>query len=141
MQKQTNLFAKVANQQLPQDVVEVDLGGSLYRAVRKQRLQWLRGPLQPVVQYRLIGRSQHQCVLKQHSQRIDVDVEGQHDASGEERVRLPMVPGEQRQPNFHSRLATGQPQGLQQVALLLVGATGGPNILHALSEHDWGAER
>lgn len=84
MPSSTYLFAQVANQQLPQDVVEVDLGGPLYGTVGEQCLQRLGGSLQPVVEYGLIGGSQDQGVLKQHSQRIDVDVEGQHYAPGEE---------------------------------------------------------
>lgn len=114
--------------------MEVDLGGSLYSAVRKQRLQWLRGSLQPIIQHSLIGCPQYQGILKQHSQWVDVDVEGQHDASGEEGVGLAMVPRKQRQPDFHPCLTTGQPQGLQQVALLPIGATGGPHVLHTLGQ-------
>lgn len=133
----TNLFAQVSNQQLPQDVMEVDLGGPLHGAVGEQRLQWFRGSLQPVIEHRLIGRPQYQGILKQHGQRVDVDVEGQHDASGEEGVGLAVVSWKQRQPDFHACLAAGQPQGLQQVALLPVGATGGPNILHTLGQHYW----
>ncbi|TNN81198.1 hypothetical protein EYF80_008532 [Liparis tanakae] len=107
----------------------------------EQRFQWLRGALHPVVEHRLIGGPQHQGVLEQHGQRVDVDVERQHDAPGEEGVGLAMVSGKQRQPDFHAGLATGQPQGLQQVALLLVGATGGPHILHTLGQHHRGAKR
>lgn len=117
--------------------MEVDLGGPLYGAVGEQRLQWLRGSLQPIIENGLIGCPQYQGILKQHSQRVDVDVERQHDASGEKGVGLAMVSGKQRQPDFHACLATGQPQGLQQVAFLPVGATGGPHILHTLSQHYW----
>lgn len=100
--------------------MEVDLGGPFYGAVGEQRLQWLGGPLQSVVQHGLVGCSEHQGVLKQHSQRVDVDVEGQHYAPGKEGVGLSMVPGEKRKPHFHSCFSTGQPQGFQQVTLLLV---------------------
>lgn len=120
MRRSTYLFAQVSNQQLPQDVVEVDLGGPLYGTVGEQCLQRLGGSLQPVVEHGLVGCSQYQGVLKQHSQRVDVDVEGQHYAPGQEGVRLPMVSGEQRKPYFHSCLSAGQPEGFQQVALLLV---------------------
>lgn len=130
----TYLFAQVADQQLPKDVVEVDLGGSLHGAVGEQRLQRLRGPLQPVVEHGLVGRPQHQGVLEQHGQGVDVDVEGQHDAPGQERVGLAVVSGEQWQPDLHARLSAGQPQRLQQVALLPVGATGGPHVLHTLGQ-------
>ena len=115
--------------------MEVDLGGPLYGAEGEQCLQWLRGSLQPIIEDGLIGSPEYQGVLEQHSQRVDIDVEGQHDASGEEGVGLAVVPGKQRQPDFHARLAAGQPQGLQQVALLPVGATGGPHVLHTLSQH------
>lgn len=121
--------------------MEVDLGGPLHSAVGEQRFQWLRGALHPIIEHSLIGCPQDQGVLKQHSQRVDVDVERQHDAPGEEGVGLAMVSGKQRQPDFHAGLTTGQPQGLQQVALLLVGATGGPHILHTLGQHHRGAKR
>lgn len=100
------LFTQVANQQLPQDVVEVDLGGPLNSAVGKHCLQWLRGSLQPIIEHSLVGSPQNQGVLKQHSQRIDVDMERQHYAPGQERVGLSVVSGEQRQPYFHSCLPT-----------------------------------
>lgn len=141
----THLFAQVADQQLPQDVVEVDLGRPLHGAEGEQRLQWLRAggggaALQPVVVHRLVGGAQHQRVLEEHGQRVDVDVEGQHDAAGEEGVRLAVVAGEQRQPHLHAGLAARQPQRLQQVALLAVGAAGGPHVLHALGQHHRRAE-
>lgn len=116
-------------------MVEVDLGGPLYGAEWEQRLEWLRGSLHPIIKHSLIGSPQYQGVLEQHSQRVDVDVERQHDASGEEGVGLAVVPRKQRHPDFHPRLTAGQPQGLQQVALLPVGATGGPHVLHTLGQH------
>lgn len=116
--------------------MEVDLGGPLYGAEGEQCFKWLRRALQTIVKHSLVGGPQHQGVLKQHSQGVDVDVEGQHYASGEEGVGLAMVPWEQRQPHFHPCFTAGQPQGLHEVALLPVGATGGPHVLHTLSQHD-----
>lgn len=45
------------------------------------------------------------------------------------------------QPHLHSGLATGQPQSLQQVALLLVTATRGPHVLYTLSQNHGRTER
>lgn len=143
MTTNAHLFAQVADQQLPQDVVEVDLGRPLHGAEGEQCLQWLGGggaALQAVIVHRLVGGAQHQRVLEEHGQRIDVDVEGQHDAAGEEGVRLAMVAGEQRQPHLHAGLTARQPQRFQQVALLAVGAAGGPHVLHALRQHHRRAE-
>lgn len=115
--------------------MEVYLGGSFYGAEGEQSLEWLRRSLQPIIQHGLVSGPQYQGVLKQDRQRVNVDVEGQHDSPGEEGVGLAMVPRKQRQPDFHPCLTAGQPQGLQQVALLSVGATGGPHVLYTLSQY------
>lgn len=93
-------------------MVEVDLGCPLYGTEREQCFKWLRRALQTIIKHSLVGSAQHQGILKKNSQRVDVDVEREHNASGEEGVGLAMVAWEERQPHFHPCLTAGQPQRL-----------------------------
>lgn len=138
--QQEGLLAQIAHQQLPQDVVEVDLGGALHRAEGKEPLGRLAGATQPLIQHSLVGGAQHQGILEEHGQRVDVDVEGQHDSARQEGVRLAVVPRKEGQPHLHARLPARQPQRLQQVPLLTVGAAGRPHVLHAMCQNHRRAE-
>lgn len=78
--------------------------------------------------YRVVEHSVVDGTEDQRVQRVDVDVEGQHDPLGQEGVRLALVPGEEREPDLHARPAAAQPQGLQEVTLLLVGPARRPDV-------------
>lgn len=135
LRQHQRLLAQIPHQQLAQDVMEVDLRRALHRTEREERLQRLGGggAVSAVEQHGFVRGAQDESVLEQNGERVDVDVEGQHDPAGQKGVRFAVIPGEERKPHLHPRLAAGQPQSLRQVTLLAVVATGGPDVLHTLS--------
>lgn len=137
LRQHQRLLAQIPHQQLAQDVMEVDLRRALHRAEREERLQRLggRGGVSAVEERGFVRGAQDEGVLEQNGQRVDVDVEGQHDPAGQKGMRFTVIPGEERKPHLHPRLAAGQPQRLRQVALFTVVATGGPDVLHTLSQN------
>ncbi|KAF3815999.1 hypothetical protein GH733_016104 [Mirounga leonina] len=108
---------EVPDQQLPQNVVEVDLRGSLHNTVREEHLHLLPSTaprVQGIIEQSVIDSTEDQCVFKQNSQGVDIDVKRQHDPLGQEGMGLAVVPGEEREPHFHPCPSAAQPEGLQK---------------------------